>query len=92
MTVPLALSYTLMSRFKPTLKVLCAYCALAMLAGIGVSLSRGGILATSATLLVFCLALLFQRGYWLPALGVLAAIGCLGHCFRRGIWLGAKAL
>ncbi len=81
MTVPLALSYTLMSRFTPTLKVLCAYCVLAMLAGIGVSLSRGGIVATSATVLVFCLVLLFQRGYWLPALGVLAAIVALGIAF-----------
>ena len=81
MTVPLALSYTLMSRFKPTLKVLCAYCALAMLAGIGVSLSRGGILATSATLLVFCLALLFQRGYWLSALGVLAGLAAMSIAF-----------
>src|ERR1022692_2893513 len=31
MTVPLALSYTLMSRFTHTMKVLFAYCALAML-------------------------------------------------------------
>jgi O-antigen ligase len=81
MMVPLALSYMLMSRFTPTLKVLFAYCALAMLAGIGVSLSRGGILATGATLLVFCLVLLFQRGYWLPALGVLAALVALGIAF-----------
>ena len=81
MIVPLALSYMLMSRFTPTMKVLLAYCALAMLAGIGVSLSRGGILATSAMLLVFCLALLFQRGYWLPALGVLAGLVAVGIAF-----------
>jgi len=81
MMVPLALSYMLMSRFTPTMKVLFAYCALAMLAGIGVSLSRGGILATGATLLVFCLVLLFQRGYWLPALGVLAALVAAGVAF-----------
>lgn len=74
MTVPLALAYTLMSRFSHTMKVLFAYCGLAMLAGIGVSLSRGGIMATSATLVVFCLVLLFQRGYWLAGLGVLIAL------------------
>jgi O-antigen ligase len=82
MMVPLALSYMLMSRFTPTMKVLFAYCALAMLAGIGITLSRGGILATSATLLVFFLVLLFQRGYWLPALGVLAALVALGIAFE----------
>jgi len=81
MTVPLALSYTLMSRFKPTMKVLFAYCALAMLAGIGVTLSRGGILATGITLLVFCLILLFQRGYGIPALGTLAVLVALGIAF-----------
>lgn len=81
MTVPLALSYTLMSRFKPTIKVLLAYCALAMLAGIGVSISRGGIVATSATLFVFCLVLLFQRGYWLRALGILMGLVVLGIAF-----------
>jgi O-antigen ligase len=81
MMVPLALSYMLMSRFTPTLKVLFAYCALAMLAGIGVSLSRGGIIATGAMLLVFCLVLLFQRGYWLPALGVLAVLVAVGIAF-----------
>jgi O-antigen ligase len=78
MTVPLALSYMLMSRFSPTVKVFFAYCALSMLAGIGVTLSRGGIIATSATLLVFCLVLLFHRGYWLPALGILIGLIVLG--------------
>ena len=83
MIVPLALSYMLMSRFTPTLKVLFAYCALAMLAGIGITLSRGGILAMSATLLVFCLVLLFQRGYWLLVLGVLAVLVGLGIAFEE---------
>ena len=76
MTVPLALAYTLMSRFSSTLKVLFAYCALGMLVGIGVTLSRGGIIATTATLVVFCLVLLFQRGYWIAALGILIALIC----------------
>ncbi|MGP8201312.1 MAG: O-antigen ligase family protein [Limisphaerales bacterium] len=81
MMVPLALSYMLMSRFSPTMKVLFAYCALAMLAGIGSTLSRGGILAAGAALIVFCLALVFQRVYWLPALGILAAVVALGVVF-----------
>jgi O-antigen ligase len=81
MTIPLALSYTLMSRLSHTMKVLLAYCAVAMLAGIGVSLSRGGIIAAGATLVVFCLVLLFQRGYWLPALGILVGFLALGIAF-----------
>ena len=85
MTIPLALSYTLMSRLTPTMKVLCAYCVLTMLATVGVSLSRGGILATGAMLVDFCLALLFQPGYWLPAMGVMAglvALYNLGEYYR----------
>lgn len=83
MITPLALSYTLMSRFPPTVKVFLAYCTLALLVGIGVSFSRGGIAATSATLFVFCLVLLFQRGYWLPALATLAGLAALGIAFGQ---------
>lgn len=83
MIIPLALSYTLMSRFKPAMKVLFAYCAMAMLAGVGVSLSRGGIIAAGAAMLVLCVALLYQRGYWLPAVGILAAV--IGLAFAFGV-------
>ncbi len=83
MIVPLAISYTLMSRFTSAFKVLCAYASLVMLAGIGVTLSRGGILATGAMLAVFFLVLLFQRGCWLPALGVIAGVVAL--CFAFGV-------
>lgn len=81
MTIPLAFAYTLMSRFKPAMKVFFAYCVLTMMVGIGVSISRGGMIATGATLLVFCLVLLFQRGYWLPALSVLTGLIVLGAIF-----------
>jgi O-antigen ligase len=74
MIAPLALSYVVMSRMSPTLKAFLAYCALAMLAGIGITASRGGILATSATLLVFSGVLLSQRGYGPAALGVLTVL------------------
>jgi O-antigen ligase len=79
--LPLALSYTVLSRFQPVLKVLFGYCALAMMAGIGVTLSRGGIVATGATLVVFCLVLLLQRGYWLPGLAVLVGIVAVVSAF-----------
>jgi O-antigen ligase len=81
MMVPLALSYTLMSRFTSTMKVLFAYCSVAMLAGIGVSLSRGGILAMGATLCVYCLVLLFQRDYWLLAMGLLTGLIAVAIAF-----------
>jgi O-antigen ligase len=74
MIVPLALAYTVMSRFGATIKVLLAYTVLAMLAGVVVSLSRGGILAMAATLIVFCIVLLVQRDFWLPALVTLALV------------------
>jgi O-antigen ligase len=72
--VPLALAYVVMSRLGATIKVLLAYAVLVMLAGIAGSLSRGGTLATAATLVLFCLVLLMQRDFWLPALVTLAAL------------------
>jgi O-antigen ligase len=83
MIVPLALAYTVMSRFGATIKVLLAYAVLAMLAGILVSLSRGGILAMAATLVLFCLVLLAQRDFWLPALVTLAALLLAGIVFTE---------
>jgi O-antigen ligase len=74
MMVPLALAYTVMSRFSPTVKVVLAYAVLAMLAGIVVSLSRGGILAITVALVLFCALLLVQGQYWLPALVTLGVI------------------
>jgi O-antigen ligase len=81
MVIPLALSYTVMSRFTHTLKVFIGYCAVAMMAGVGVTLSRGGIVAAGATLIVFCLVLIFQRGYWLPALGLIIGLVALAIAF-----------
>jgi O-antigen ligase len=78
MTVPLALAYTVMSRFSATIKVLLAYGAVTMLAGIVVSLSRGGILATIIGLLLFCGLLIGQRDFRKPALAMLCAMVVLG--------------
>jgi O-antigen ligase len=72
--VPLTLAYAMMSRFGAITKVLLAYAALAMLAGIAASISRGGILAIAAALVLFCLTLLAQRDCWLPALVTLAGL------------------
>jgi len=78
MIVPLALAYTVMSRFSPTIKVLLAYSAVTMLAGIVVSLSRGGILAAVVALLLFCGVLLAQQDFWRSALVILCFLTALG--------------
>jgi O-antigen ligase len=78
MTVPLALSFTVVSRFSATIKVLLAYSAVTMLAGIVVSLSRGGILATVIGLVLFCVLLLAQRDFWKSALVMLCVLAALG--------------
>lgn len=77
MTVPLALGYTVMSRFSATIKVLLAYSAVTMLAGILVSVSRGGILAAAIALMLFCGILLAQRDFWKPALVMLCVLVAL---------------
>jgi O-antigen ligase len=78
MILPLALAYTVMGRLSAVMKVLVGYCALVMMAGVVVSQSRGGNAAMAATLVVFCVILLFQRDYWrrgVLALGLLAVAG-----------------
>jgi len=75
---PLALAYTVMGRFSPTVKVLLAYSAVTMLAGVAVSLSRGGVVAVAVSLAVFCLVLLAQRDFWRPALVTLVLLIAVG--------------
>jgi MFS family permease len=77
MAVPVALAYTVMSRFSPTIKVLLAYSAVTMLAGIVVTLSRGGILAMVVALVIFCGVLLAQRDFWRSALVMLCILTAL---------------
>ena len=76
MIVPLALGYTIMSRFGPTIKVLLAYSVLAMLAGIAASVSRGGILAVAAgTLILLCMVLLAHRDFLIALAGDANGVG-----------------
>lgn len=78
MIVPLALAYTIMSRFNATIKALLAYSVLAMLAGIVVTMSRGGIISIAAALMFLCLVLVVQRDFWLPSLVALAVLLAAG--------------
>lgn len=77
MAVPLALAYTVVSRFSATIKVVLAYAAVVMLAGVVVSVSRGGILAVAIAMIVFCAVLLLQQDFWKPALVMLCILTAL---------------
>ena len=77
MMVPLALSFAVMGRFGATIKVLLGYCTLVMLAGVVVSLSRGGVVASTIAVVMFCGLLLMQRDFWKPALAALCVLGAL---------------
>jgi O-antigen ligase len=79
MLLPLSLAYTLTARLKPVTKVILGYVSLALLAGIGVTVSKGSWISTAAALALFFGVLLFQRRYRIPALALvlLLAAGCL---------------
>ncbi|MCW5551328.1 MAG: O-antigen ligase family protein [Verrucomicrobiae bacterium] len=68
MLLPLALAYTLAGRGKPVVKVFLGYAALMMVAGIGVTLSRGGWVSAGVALIVLFGVLVLHRNYRLPAL------------------------
>jgi O-antigen ligase len=68
MILPLGLSYMLVGRFKPLIRVLLGYASLVMVAAIGVTLSRGSWVSTAGSLMVFFAVLLLHRSYRLPAL------------------------
>jgi hypothetical protein len=78
MLLPLGLAYTLTGRLKPVRKIVFGYIALAILAGIGVTVSKGAWLATSLSLVVFFGVLFINRRYRIPALVV--AVLLVGSC------------
>jgi O-antigen ligase len=75
MVLPLALAYTVLSRFSATVQVLLGYSALVRMAGVMVSQSRGGIAAMVVSLAAFCVVLLFQPDYWWRGALALAVLG-----------------
>jgi len=74
MLLPLALAYTLVGREKTLTKILLGYAAVAMLAGITATASRGGWVATATGLTFVCGALLFHRACRWPALLLLIVL------------------
>ncbi len=77
MVLPLGLAYLLAGRVKPVTRVLIGYASLVMLAGVGVTLSRGGLIATAAMLLAFFGLLVPRRTFRVQALAllILLAVG-----------------
>lgn len=88
MILPLALAWTLVSRLKHVVKIFIGYAALAVLAGIAVTLSRGSWISVGLVLLGFFGLLLFHRTYRLPSavLLVLLLAGGLYFVPRTGFF------
>ena len=74
MLLPLGLTYALTSRVKTVGKVFVGYAALMIVAGIGVTVSRGTWISTFLVLLLLFGMLGLHRTYRLPALVFLLAI------------------
>lgn len=66
--LPLGLTYTLVGRSKPLTKVFLGYAALVMVAGLGVTVSRGGWISAGVALIVLLGILALHRNYRLPSL------------------------
>ncbi len=74
MLLPLGLAYTVVGRAKPLTKVFLGYAALVIVAGIGVTVSRGSWVASGLALFLFFAVLAMQRNYRLPALLLMAVL------------------
>jgi len=72
--IPLGLAYTVTGRLKPLTRVLLGYAVLVMLAGLIVTVSRAGWIATAIVTLLLVGILMFRRGYRIPALVTLALL------------------
>jgi O-antigen ligase len=74
MIIPLGLCMVLMGRYSHLTKILIGYAVAVMLAGVGVTFSRGGWLVTGVIMIATCGVLLLQRDYRLKALALLAVL------------------
>lgn len=68
---PLGIAFLFAGRYNYTFKVFLGYGCIVILAGIAVTMSRGGWLAIGAALVLFFLLLLQKRQYRIPALAAL---------------------
>jgi len=81
MLLPLALAYTLTGRLQHVHKVLVGYASLSIFTGIVVTVSRGGWVATGASLFVLFFWLMRQRDFRLQSLLLLGALIAIAAVF-----------
>jgi len=81
MLAPLGLSYALTGRLGHLLRLFLGYASIVILAGIGVSVSRGAWVATGVALTVFFALLTRRRPYRILALFVVTALIAAGIYF-----------
>src|ERR1700722_11330318 len=81
MLLPLALAYLLAGRIKPLTRILLGYAALAMAAGLAVTFSRGGWVATGIGLFALLAILMCHRKHRLSALVLLIVLLAGGTVF-----------
>ena len=87
MLLPVGLAYTLTSRLKPVGKIIFGYVSLALLAGIGVTVSKGSWISATLALAFFFGVLVFRRNYRAPALVVLVIlVGACLFLFPRSVF------
>lgn len=81
MTLPLAVAFLLVGRVRPLTRVFLGYAVVAMGAGLAVTFSRGGWVATAMGLFALLVVLLGHRKHRLPALLLLVALLAGGTVF-----------
>jgi Flp pilus assembly protein TadD len=74
MLLPLGLAYALAGRLNPVIRIFVGYAALVILGGIAVTVSRGSWASTCLAMLLFFVAMMFQRIHRLPALLLLVLL------------------
>ena len=75
MVLPLGVAYLFAGRYNYTFKVFLGYSCLVVMAGIAVTMSRGGWIAAGSSLMLMFALLLRKRQYRIPALVALFIFG-----------------
>ena len=92
MILPVALAFAMVSRLKHLPKIFLGYACLVLVVGIGLTLSRGGWIATAASMFLFFIALLRMRAFRTHAIIAMVTILCLGGFFISQSEMGKKRL
>ncbi len=86
MILPLGIAYTLLGRLNHVFKIFLGYATCVILAGIAVSLSRGGWIATALLLIGIPVLLLTQRSFRLKAVFLIGIAVCAIVIFLNTSW------